>query len=60
MKVTIRAYDKKRYHQDILIFDDEQTRMICKGIEDSIDVLKIDPEEFPEVDYFTIVVDRYK
>lgn len=59
MTVTIRMWTKEGYHKDILVFDDQQTRMSCGGVDETIHGIRIDPEKFPEATHFTIVVDRW-
>jgi hypothetical protein len=59
MTVIVRMWTKDRYHKDVLVFDDQQTRMTCVGIEETVDGIRIDPKVFPEATHFTIVVNRY-
>jgi hypothetical protein len=59
MTVRVRAFTDGGYQKDILVFDDEQTRMTHGAVEETLEGIRIDPKQYPEAAYFTIVVDRH-
>ena len=56
--VRVRMWTKEGYHKDVLVLDEQQTRMFCEPVHESMDGVVIDPKDFPEAIYFTIVVER--
>ena len=60
MTVTVRMFNNERYQLDVLRFDQIQVRMHESRVKDTFDGLKIDPKDFPEAEYFTIVIDWSK
>ena len=68
MKVVVRAFNADGYHRDILTMCGNQVRMQdarIKGARDSsMSGLighggRIDPEDFPEMTHFEVVVTEY-
>lgn len=67
MRVIIRAFNADGFHKDIAVLDDQQVRLTCTGIgEPKGDPLPegpavaINPDDFPEVDRFEVIVDTRK
>jgi len=59
-RVTVRAYTKDFYHQDILVLDADQVRMHHNKLQDSIDGMRIYPKDFPEVEFFVVLAKEYE
>ena len=69
-RTIIRAWNKEGYHKDIAILDSDQVRMHSQGMEPKASQvmagptgaisLVVNPADFPEMEKFEVIVQRYE